>query len=74
MVAHAAVCRVSLNGFGYFIGLSGDAVQMVSQHPETWKPYDVATDATAAVMSVTNIILAHRSPRVSASGCKAVKY
>jgi hypothetical protein len=44
-----------LIGLGYFFGSSGDAVQLVSRHPEAWKSYDITTDAVAAVMSVTGM-------------------
>lgn len=44
-----------LIGLGYFFGSSGDAVQLVSSHPDAWKPYDITTDALAAVMSVTGM-------------------
>ncbi|KQM56704.1 hypothetical protein ASE69_03565 [Sphingomonas sp. Leaf208] len=44
-----------LIGLSYFFGSSGDAAQLVSRYPETWKSYDIATDAAAAVMSVTGM-------------------
>jgi hypothetical protein len=44
-----------LIGLGYFFGSSGDAVQLVSRHPEAWKSYDITTDALASIMSVTGM-------------------
>ncbi|MEG3083992.1 hypothetical protein U1707_10100 [Sphingomonas sp. PB2P12] len=46
-------------GLGYFFGSSGDAAQLVSQHPDTWKAYDIATDAIAAAVSVTGMSFVH---------------
>ncbi len=46
-------------GLGYFLGSSGDAAQLVSRHPETWKAYDIATDAIAAAISVTGMSFVH---------------
>lgn len=46
-------------GLGYFFGSSGDAAQLVSRHPDTWKAYDIATDAIAAAISVTGMSFVH---------------
>ena len=48
-----------LIGLGYFFGSSGDAAQLISRHPDTWKNYDIVTDAVAAVISVTGMSFVH---------------
>lgn len=48
-----------LIGLAYFFGSSGDAAMLVSRHPETWKAYDITTDALAALISVTGMSFVH---------------
>lgn len=59
----------ALIGFGYAFGSAGDAMQLVSRNPESWKAFDVATDAIAAVLSITGMsfVLASTSQRRTAS-------
>jgi hypothetical protein len=44
-----------LIGLAYSFGSAGDAMKLVSKHPEAWTAFDVTTDAAAAVMSITGM-------------------
>jgi hypothetical protein len=45
----------ALIGLAYSFGSAGDAMRLVSKHPEAWTAFDVATDAAAAAMSITGM-------------------
>lgn len=59
----------ALIGFGYAFGSCGDALKLVSRNPAAWEAFDVATDAVAAVLSITGMsfVLASTSQRRTAS-------
>ena len=44
-----------LVGLSYLSGSMGDAIRLVSLHPDAWVAFDVVTDCLAAVLSVTGI-------------------
>lgn len=46
-----------LMGLSYFFGSMGDAVRLVSLHPDAWLTFDVVTDCFAAILSVIGISL-----------------
>ncbi len=45
----------ALIGLGYTFGSAGDAMRLVSKHPDAWTAFDVTTDAIAAVMAITGM-------------------
>lgn len=52
-------CGSALIGLAYSLGSAGDAMRLVSRHPEAWTAFDVTTDAAAAVMSITGMSFVH---------------
>lgn len=59
----------ALIGLGYAFGSCGDAAQLVSHNPSAWAAFDVATDAVAAILSITGMsfVLAATAQRRTAS-------
>lgn len=49
----------ALIGLGYAAGSSGDAMELVSAHPDAWAVFDVVTDCVAAVLAVTGMAFVH---------------